>query len=582
MKFKGEECFKIMNLFKYLKGNVKSAILGPLFIIVDTAGMISIPFLTSKIMDIGIPNGDKNYIVQMGIYMIIVSMISMLGGFLAMYFSSKAAYGFGANLRKDLMEKIQDFSFNNINKFGTASLITRITNDVEVLVQLVQMCLRMVIRTPVMLIGGIFMMITMSPKVALIFLALIPIIAIVMGIIIKKGFPLFKIVQTKIDNVNNVIRENLVGARVVKSFVRQDYENERFNKANTELMDITIKSYNIMIFLMPTLMLIMNLSIAAVLWIGASGTIEVGAISASITYMTMTLMSLMMLSMIFMNFSRAKASADRISEILTEVPDIKNSENCSSKEIEKGEIEFDVDEFAFQDSDGEAILNNIKCKINAGEMVAIIGSTGTGKSTMVNLIPRFYDVTKGSVKIDGVDTRDYNIENLRNGIGMVLQENRLFAGTIAENIRWGKKDASLEEIKHACKVAQIDEYIESLPDKYESRVEERGSNFSGGQKQRLAIARALIKKPKILILDDSVSALDSTTELKLRNALKQEFKSTTIIMIVQKISSCKEVDRVLVIDDGTIVGNGTHSELIENNEVYKEISESQKEVMPEE
>lgn len=426
------------------------------------------------------------------------------------------------------------------------------------------------------------MMITMSPKVALIFLALIPLIAIVMGFIIKKGFPLFKVVQTRIDNVNNVIRENLIGARVVKSFVRQDYENERFDKVNTELMDITVKSYNIMILLMPTLMLIMNLSIAAVLWIGASGTIEVGAISASITYMTMTLMSLMMLSMIFMNFSRAKASTDRISEILNEMPDVDNKENCISKKIEKGEVEFDIDEFAFKDSKGEAILSNVKCKINSGEMVAIIGSTGTGKSTLVNLIPRFYDVTKGSVKIDGIDTRDYDMKTLRDGIGMVLQENRLFAGTIAENIRWGKKDATLEEIKHACKVAQIDEYIESLPDKYESRVEERGSNFSGGQKQRLAIARALVKKPKILILDDSVSALDSTTELKLRNALKTEFKNTTIFMIVQKISSCKEVDRVLVVDDGTIVGNGTHSELIENNEIYKEISESQKEVMPEE
>lgn len=571
-----------MNLFKYLKGNVKSAILGPLFIIVDTVGMISVPYFSSKIMDIGIPNGDKDYIIRMGIYMIIVSMISMLGGFLAMYHSSKAAYGFGYNLRKALMEKIQEFSFNNINKFGTASLITRMTNDVEILVQLVQMCLRMVIRTPVMLIGGIIMMITMSPKVALIFLALIPIIAIVMGFILVKGFPLFKVVQTKIDNVNNVIRENLVGARVVKSFVRQDYENERFNKANTELMDITIKSYNIMILLMPAIMLIMNLSIASVLWIGASGTIEVGAISASITYMTMTLMSLMMLSMIFMNFSRAKASTDRISEILNEISDINNKENAKAEKIEKGDIEIDVEEFSFKDSKGEAILNNIKCSIKAGEMVAIIGSTGTGKSTMVNLIPRFYDVTKGSVKIDGIDVRDYNLVTLRDSIGMVPQENRLFAGTIAENIRWGKKDASLEEIKHACKVAQIDEYIEGLPDKYDSRVEERGRNFSGGQKQRLAIARALVKRPKILILDDSVSALDSTTELNLRTALKEEFKDTTILMIVQKISSCKEVDRVLVIDDGTIVGNGVHSELIETNSIYKEISESQKEVMPEE
>ena len=571
-----------MNLFKYLKGNIKSAILGPLFIIVDTVGMIAVPYFSSKIMDIGIPNGDKDYIIRMGIYMIIVSAISMLGGFLAMYHSSKAAYGFGYNLRKDLMEKIQEFSFNNINKFGTASLITRMTNDVEILVQLVQMCLRMVIRTPVMLIGGIIMMITMSPKVALIFLALIPILAVVMGFILVKGFPLFKVVQTKIDNVNNVIRENLVGARVVKSFVRQDYENERFNKANTELMDITIKSYNIMILLMPAIMLIMNLSIASVLWIGASGTIEVGAISASITYMTMTLMSLMMLSMIFMNFSRAKASTDRISEVLNEVSDINSKENAKAEKIEKGDVEFDVDEFTFKDSKGEAILNNIKCNIKAGEMVAIIGSTGTGKSTMVNLIPRFYDVTKGSVKIDGIDVRDYNLVTLRDSIGMVPQENRLFAGTIAENIRWGKKDASLEEIKHACKVAQIDEYIEGLPDKYDSRVEERGTNFSGGQKQRLAIARALVKKPKILILDDSVSALDSTTELNLRTALKEEFKDTTILMIVQKISSCKEVDRVLVIDDGTIVGNGVHSELIETNSIYKEISESQKEVMPEE
>ena len=544
--------------------------------------MIAVPYFSSKIMDIGIPNGDKDYIIRMGIYMIIVSAISMLGGFLAMYHSSKAAYGFGYNLRKDLMEKIQEFSFNNINKFGTASLITRMTNDVEILVQLVQMCLRMVIRTPVMLIGGIIMMITMSPKVALIFLALIPILAVVMGFILVKGFPLFKVVQTKIDNVNNVIRENLVGARVVKSFVRQDYENERFNKANTELMDITIKSYNIMILLMPAIMLIMNLSIASVLWIGASGTIEVGAISASITYMTMTLMSLMMLSMIFMNFSRAKASTDRISEVLNEVSDINSKENAKAEKIEKGDVEFDVDEFTFKDSKGEAILNNIKCNIKAGEMVAIIGSTGTGKSTMVNLIPRFYDVTKGSVKIDGIDVRNYNLVTLRDSIGMVPQENRLFAGTIAENIRWGKKDASLEEIKHACKVAQIDEYIEGLPDKYDSRVEERGTNFSGGQKQRLAIARALVKKPKILILDDSVSALDSTTELNLRTALKEEFKDTTILMIVQKISSCKEVDRVLVIDDGTIVGNGVHSELIETNSIYKEISESQKEVMPEE
>ena len=571
-----------MNIKKYFKGNFKNAILGPVFIIIDTFGSISVPYFTAKIMDVGIANSDTNYIIKMGLYMIILSTISMLGGFLAMYYSSKAAYGSGANLRDDLMRKVQEFSFNNINKFGTASLITRLTNDVEVLVQLVMMVLRMAIRTPVMLVSGVVMMVKMSPKLALIFLGLIPIIAIVMAIVITKGFPLFKKVQEKIDKVNSVIRENLIGARVVKSFVRQDYEINRFGEANSELMNTTIKSFQILVMLMPLVTFIMNFAIAAVLWIGVSGHIEVGSISASITYMTITLISLMMFSMIFMNFSRAKASYDRINEVLNEEIDIDNIENAVDKKISKGEIEFSIDEFKFKDSKGEAILNNIKLKINPGEMVAIIGSTGTGKSTLVNLIPRFYDVTKGCIKIDGIDVKEYDIKTLRDGIGMVLQENRLFAGTIEENIKWGKKDATIDEIKQACKVAQIDEYIESLPKKYSSIVEERGTNFSGGQKQRLTIARALIKNPKILILDDSVSALDSTTEIKLRKALKEKYKDTTIIMIVQKISSCREADRVLVMDDGTIVGDGTHEDLINNNEIYKEISNSQKEVMPEE
>ena len=333
--------------------------------------------------------------------------------------------------------------------------------------------------------------------------------------------------------------------------------------------------------MMPMVSLIMNIAIALVLWIGSSGTVEAGALSAAITYMMMALTSLMMLSMVFMNFSRAKASKDRIVEILNEVPDIKNKENAVNNKIEKGEVEYNVETFEFADSHGEAILENVKFKVNAGEMVAIIGSTGTGKSTLVNLMPRFYDVTKGEVKIDGIDVRDYDLTVLRDSIGMVLQENRLFEGTIEENIKWGKKDATLDEVKEACKIAQIDDYIESLPEKYNSHVEQRGANFSGGQKQRLCIARALIKEPKILILDDSVSALDSTTENNLRRALKEEFKDTTIFMIVQKISSCREVDRVLVVDDGTIVGNGTHEELIQNNDIYKEIYESQKEVMPE-
>lgn len=571
-----------MKVTKYFKGNIRNAVFAPVFIIVDTLGSISVPYFTAKIMDVGIANSDLGYILKMGLYMVILSILSMLGGFLAMYHSSKASYGFGANLRKEIMEKVQKFSFNNINKFGTSSLITRLTNDVEILVQLVQMTLRMAVRTPIMLVSGIVMMISMSPKISLIFLFLIPIIAITMAFVITKGFPLFKIVQEKIDKVNSVIRENLIGARVVKSFVRQDYEVARFKGANQDLMDTTIKSFQILVVLAPIVTLIMNIAIASVLWIGASGHIEIGSISASITYMTITLISLMMFSMIFMNFSRAKASYDRIDEVLKEEVEIENNDKSVDIQISKGEIEFAIKNFKFKDSKGEAILNNINLKINPGEMVAIIGSTGTGKSTLVNLIPRFYDVTEGYIKVDGIDVKDYNIKTLRDGIGMVLQENRLFSGTIEENIRWGKKDATLEEIKQACRVAQIDEYIESLPDGYNSHVEERGANFSGGQKQRLTIARALIKNPKILILDDSVSALDSTTELKLRKALRDEYRGTTILMIVQKISSCKEVDRVLVIDDGTIVGDGTHKDLIENNDIYKEISNSQKEVMPEE
>lgn len=566
---------------KYMKGNWKYAILAPLCILIDTIGMMIVPQITSNVIDVGIKTNDVNYIINQGIIAVLGAVICMIGGFFAMYFSAKASYGFGANLRQDLINKIQEFSFANINKFTTSSLITRLTNDVEVLVNLVQMCLRMLIRTPIILVGGILMLYLTTKDIAKLFFALIPILVILILTVLVKAFPMFRKVQEKIDKVNSVIRENLVGARVVKSFVREDFENERFEDANEGLKDITIKSFGIMIVMMPMVSLIMNIAIALVLWIGSSGTVEAGALSAAITYMMMALTSLMMLSMVFMNFSRAKASKDRIVEILNEVPDIKNKENAVNNKIEKGEVEYNVESFEFADSHGEAILENVKFKVNAGEMVAIIGSTGTGKSTLVNLMPRFYDVTKGEVKIDGIDVRDYDLTVLRDSIGMVLQENRLFEGTIEENIKWGKKDATLDEVKEACKIAQIDEYIESLPEKYNSHVEQRGANFSGGQKQRLCIARALIKEPKILILDDSVSALDSTTENNLRRALKEEFKDTTIFMIVQKISSCREVDRVLVVDDGTIVGNGTHEELIQNNDIYKEIYESQKEVMPE-
>lgn len=471
--------------FKYMKGNWKYAILAPILIMVDTAGMMIQPYFLQKIIDVGIANNDQDYIIRTGLIMIVCALISLIGGFLAMYFSSKAAYGFGSNLRQDMLSKIQEFSFSNINKFSTSSLVTRLTNDVEIIQQLVQMMLRMLIRAPFMLIGGIVLTIAMSPSIAIIFLIITPLLALTMVFIIKKAFPLFTKVQTKIDKVNGVIRENLIGARVVKSFVREDFESERFEKANVDLKETTIKSFHIMILLMPLVMLIMNVAIAAVLWIGGSGNIDVGQISAGITYMSMTLMSLVMLSMVFMNFSRAKASSDRILEVMVEKPDVEQKSNAIKQKIEKGLVEYNVESFAFKDSQGEPILNNICFTAKPGQTIAIIGTTGTGKSTVVNLMPRFYDVTQGYVKIDGIDVKDYDLQILRDSIGMVPQENRLFAGTIEENIRWGKEDATEEEIKHACKIAQIDEYIENLPDKYHSKVEERGSNFSGRTKTKI-------------------------------------------------------------------------------------------------
>lgn len=567
--------------FKYLKGVRKYAVLAPIFMMVDAMCSVIAPYIISKIIDVGIANGDTTYIMKMGGIMFLLALGVLGGGFGCMYFSAKASYGFGANLRKDIIRKIQTFSFANINKFTTASIITRATNDVEVLVQLVQMCLRMLIRSPFMFVGGIVMAVTLNKEMSLILVALIPFLAILIAFAILKAFPLFTKVQEKIDRVNSILRENLVGSRVIKAFVREKHEEQRFKNANKELRDLSVKSFGIMVLLMPGVTLIMNLGIAAVLWFGGklalTGVIQVGQISSYVTYITMVLSALIMLMMMFMNLSRSKASAKRIGEILSEVPDITNNvESVENKHaINKGKVEYNVKKFAFADSEGEAILENIKFKAKPGEMIAIIGSTGTGKSTIVNLMPRFYDVTDGYVKIDGVDVRDYDLKTLRDGIGMVLQENRLFSGTIRSNLLWGNDKATDKELYDALRIAQMEEHVKNMKDGLDSRVEQRGTNFSGGQKQRLTIARALVKKPKILIMDDSVSALDATTEKNLREALRREMKDVTIFVITQRISSCKEADKILVVDDGTIVGQGTHDELIANNKVYKEISDSQ-------
>lgn len=569
------------NYLKYFEGVKKYAILAPVFMMIDAMCSVISPFLISKIIDNGIMTGDTDYIIRIGIYMFLLALGVLGGGFGCMYFSAKASYGFGANLRHDIISKVQKYSFSNINKYTTASIITRATNDVEVLVQLVQMCLRMLIRSPFMFVGGIIMSVALNKKMSLILVALIPCLALLIGFAIVKAFPLFTKVQEKIDRVNAILRENLIGSRFIKAFVREKHEEKRFKKANKELRNLSVKSYSILVLLLPGVTLILNLGIAAVLWFGGKmalvGSMQVGQISSYITYITMTLSALIMLMMMFMNLSRSKASAKRIKEILDEVPDVKDNvdEVDNSLKIVKGDVEYNINKFSFKDSKGEPILENIKFSVAPGQTVAIIGSTGTGKSTLVNLMPRFYDVTDGYVKIDDVDVRKYSLKNLRSGIGMVLQENRLFSGTIRSNLMWGNENATDEELYDALKIAQMYDHVINMEKGLDSIVEQRGTNFSGGQKQRLTIARALVKKPKILIMDDSVSALDATTEKNLSEALRKYMSGTTKFIITQRISSCKTADKVLVIEDGTLVGEGTHEQLMKNCRVYKEISDSQ-------
>ncbi len=566
---------------KYIKNNWKSTIIAPLFMMLDAIGSIMQPLLISKIIDVGIANGDITYIIKMGILMIFFSLLVMFCGFGCMYFSSKAAYGFAYNLREDMIKKIQDFSFSNINKFKTSSLITRLTNDVTIISNLFQMMLRIVVRAPFMFIGGIIMALFISKRLTLLLVVLIPILSLIVFFVLKKTAPLFNKVQESIDKVNASIRESLKGIRVIKSFVRESFHKEKFEKVNNNLKEVSINSFNKIIVMSPIISLIMNTSVAIILFFGAKeaigGNIEVGALTSFISYIMMVLSSLIMMSMVFMNFARAKASSDRILEVLEETPDI-TSVNGIKEKVKVEKITFDINSFTFKEASSPS-LKNIKFEVHKGDRVAIIGSTGCGKSTLVNLIPRFYDVEDGKILINDINIKDFDLKNLRDLVGMVLQENRLFKGTIRENILWGKKDATEEELKHALEVAQINDYVLSLNDKYDSIVEQRGTNFSGGQKQRLCIARALIKKPQILILDDSVSALDATTEANLTKALNKEFKKMIVFNVTQRISSCKNADYILVMENGTITDIGTHEELLKKSKVYQEISNSQKEVL---
>lgn len=566
---------------QYFKKYKAAVMLAPLMMVIECISDIVQPMLMSNIVDIGIANQNLNYTVKIGIAMIILAIIAVFSGILNAVFSSKAAVGFATELRKALFKKIQSFSFSNIDKFSTSSLVTRLTGDITQLQNVTTMGLRMFIKAPLLLLFGAIMAISINKELAVILIVSIPILFIGIFIIVKYGFPMFSIMQQKLDKVNESIQENLTNVRVVKSFVRQDYEKKKFAKANTDLMDATMKAMNIVITNMPLMMFVMNFTTIAVVWFGGNqivaGKFEVGKLMAFINYIFHILMSLMMVSMTLIMFSRAEASSTRILEVLNTNPDIIDKENTKQIEHIDGKVEFKNVSFKYDSSNKEYILKDINLTINSGETVAIIGSTGSAKTSLVQLIPRLYDVTAGEVLVDGVDVRDYEIKDLREKIGMVLQKNILFSGTIKENLKWGNEEATDEQIIQAAKDAQAHDFIMSFTDKYETDLGQGGVNVSGGQKQRLCIARAILKKPKILILDDSTSAVDTATEAKIREAFNNNLKDTTTIIIAQRISSVISADKIVIIDGGKIIGIGKHDELLANNETYKEIYYSQKE-----
>ncbi len=565
-------------LLKFLKPYTYAVVLAPLLMLVEVVCDLYQPTLLARIVDQGILKNNFQVIWNTGLIMIGIALIGMVGGIGCTVFASIASQNFGRDLRNELFKKVQKFSFHNIDKFKTSSLITRLTNDVVQLQTLVMMSLRIMVRAPLLFIGGIIMAISLNKNLSFIFLLSIPILILLFLFIMKKSFPLFSEVQKRIDYVNNVVRENLVGIRVVRAFRREDYEKERFRYANSALMNAVIKAIMLMIIAMPLFMLVMNLSILAVLWFGGllveKGNMQVGEVMAYINYMTQILFSLMMIGNILMFISRASASASRVVEVLDEKIDIEDKKDSDTRPIETGNVKFEHVYFSYS-KDREPVLVDIDFEVKAGEIIGIIGTTGSGKSTLVNLIPRLYDVTSGRLLVDGRDVRSINLKVLRSAISMVPQDTILFSGTIKENICWGKEDATDEEVIKAAKLAQAHDFIINLPNGYDTVIGERGVTLSGGQKQRIAIARALIKNPKILILDDATSAVDFVTEQKIIKGLKEIMKNCTTFLIAQRVSTMMNADKIIILDKGRIVGFGTHYELLERNPIYQEIYKSQ-------
>ena len=548
----------------------------------DDCREILLPKMMSLIINNGVANQDQRYIVQMGLMMAAVAFFMAVSGIGGAYFSAKASICFTSDLRRDLFERVQQFSFRNIDEFSTGSLVTRLTNDIQQVQMVMMMILRLALRAPGMLIGALIMAFIMNYRLAMIILVVIPVLGALIAAIMLTAYPRFGIMQTKLDKLNSGIQEALVNVRVIKSFVREDFEKERFRMANEDLQENSLRALRIVILTMPVMMLAMNVTTLAVVWYGGNliigGSMQVGDLTAFTTYIVQILMSLMMLSMVFLQSARAMASVKRINQVMETKIDL-TDENAKQKEqkVTKGKVEFRDVSFRYGKENSEKVLEHISFTAEPGQMIGIIGATGSGKTSLVQLIPRLYDVTSGQVLVDGVDVREYSLENLRDGVGMVLQKNVLFSGTIEENLRWGNEKASMEELREFAVAAQADGFVSSFADGYDTDMGQGGVNVSGGQKQRLCIARALLKKPKILILDDSTSAVDTATEAKIRECFQTALEETTKIIIAQRIGSVEEADQILVLDEGKIIGMGSHTELLASCEAYQEIYYSQRE-----
>ena len=568
----------IKRLLKSVREFKKDALLTPFFVVLEVVMEVIIPMVMALLIDKGIDGQDMAAIWKYGIILVLCAMLALVFGAAAGTFAARASTGFARNLRHDMYYNVQNFSFSNIDKFSTGSIVTRLTTDVTNVQNAFQMCTRIAVRCPVMLVFALFMAMRINSRMALVFLAVLPILAIGMGILMKVVGPVFERAFKIYDRMNTVVQENVRGIRVVKTYVREDHETEKFEGVSGMLYRTFSKAQKTMAGVMPLMQFCMYACMLLISWFGArlivGGSMTTGELTSMFSYAMQILMSLMMVAMVFVMITMAKASAERVAEILDEQPDLHNPAN-PIHEVKDGAIEFDDVSFSYKGDARKLALKNVSLHIKAGQTVGILGGTGSAKSTLVQLIPRLYDTTHGTVKVGGVDVRDYDIEALRDQVAMVLQKNVLFSGTIKENLRWGDENASDEELERVCRLAQADEFIQQMPDKYDTHIEQGGSNVSGGQKQRLCIARALLKKPKILILDDSTSAVDTKTDALIRKAFAEEIPDTTKIIIAQRVSSVQDADQIVILDGGTVQAVGTHDELLAANTIYQEIYNQQ-------